>query len=425
MIKYLKQIGVLPEDTAEERMKKLTLLIITLSCCVAAPVWSYAYYLMGLTTSAVIPLLYMLVMVPAIILFAITRKVNILLNIQLVAIFLCPTIMQWLAGGYLKGGVIILWAFLSPINALIFQEIKKAKFWMGMVILTVLLTGYFNDYFEDFGNYTDQSLRVLQLTMNIAGATVVIYLAMEYFVRMINRNHKLLEEEKKRSDSLLLNILPAQVAEELKVSGKSKPTLYTDTTIIFSDFKDFTQFSELFTPEELVSELGQCFSAFDEIVDKHGLEKIKTMGDAYMCVAGIPVTREDGKTNAVKALMAALEIAAYVKNARQLKFMQGKIYWGIRIGIHTGDVVAGIVGKNKFVFDIWGDAVNTASRVETCSEEGKVNISGTTYEIVKDYFDCTYRGKISVKNKGELDMYFVDGLKQGVYPQLPAANIEL
>jgi class 3 adenylate cyclase len=411
MFKYLKQIGVDSTDPPELQMKKLTLLIITLSCAVAAPIWSYSYYLMGLTTSALVPLFYMLLMIPMIIIFGITKKEKLLLNVQLVAIFLCPAIMQWLAGGYLKGGVIILWSFLAPLNALVFHELKKAKFWMAMVILTVLLTGYFNGYFEEFGNYADQSQKVLQSTMNIVGATFVIYLAMEYFVRMINKNNKLLEEEKQKSERLLLNILPAQVAEELKVSGKTKPTLYTDSTIIFSDFKDFTQFSELYTPEELVTELGQCFSMFDEIVAKYGLEKIKTMGDAYMCVAGIPANDKDAVTNAVRALMAALEIAAFIDQTRQQKFKEGKIYWGIRIGVHTGDVVAGIVGTKKFVFDIWGDAVNTASRLETCSEEGKVNISGATYELVKDYFDCSYRGRLEVKNKGELDMYFVNALK--------------
>ncbi|MCW3122527.1 MAG: family 3 adenylate cyclase [Flavipsychrobacter sp.] len=410
MFRYLKNIGVNHDDSAELRLKKFTLLIIALCCFIAAPIWSYSYYLMGLTTSALIPLAYMLIIGPAIVLFAINKNERLLLNIQLVAIFLCPTVMQWLAGGYLKGGVIILWAFLAPINALVFHDIKKAQFWMAMVLGTILCTGFFNGYFEHWGNYTDRSQKVLQITMNLSGAIMVIYFSMQYFVRTINKNNSLLMQEKEKSDKLLLNILPAQIAEELKANGKTHPTLYTDTTIIFSDFKDFTQFSELFTPEELVGELEECFNSFDEIIAKNGLEKIKTIGDAYMCVAGIPRKEDDAEGNAVNAIMAALEIADFIEKIKKEKNKAGKVFWDIRIGVHTGDVVAGIVGKKKFVFDIWGDAVNTASRLETCSEGGKINISGTTYQLVKEYFNCSYRGKLAVKNKGELDMYFVESI---------------
>jgi class 3 adenylate cyclase len=410
MLGYLRRIGIAPGDSPELRIKKFTLLIITVCCFIAAPIWSYSYYLMGLTTSALIPVAYMLIIGPAIVFFAVNKNEKILLNIQLATIFLCPSVMQWLAGGYLKGGVIILWAFLAPITALIFHDVRKARFWMLMVMIDILITGVLNNYFEQYGNYTNRSQKVLQITMNLAGAIMVIYFAMQYFVLTINKNNKLLLEEKEKSDKLLLNILPAQIAEELKVSGKTKPTLYASATIIFSDFKDFTQFSELYTPEELVGELEHCFNSFDEIISRHGLEKIKTIGDAYMCVAGIPKNDDDAVSNATHAVLAAMEIADFVKTIKQQKHNEGKAYWDIRIGAHTGDVVAGIVGKKKFVFDIWGDAVNTANRLETCGEEGKINISGATYDLVKEYFSCSYRGKLAVKNKGELDMYFVDSI---------------
>lgn len=408
MFGYLKDIGVAKGDSHELQLKKFTLLIITLCCCIAAPIWSYSYYLMGLTTSAYIPLIYMFIIGPAIVMFSINKNERILLNIQLVSIFLCPLVMQWLAGGYLKGGVIILWSFLAPLTALVFHDIIKARFWMIMVIASILLTGVFNTHFEQWGSYPNRSQKVVQVTMNLMGTILAIFFAMQYFVKTINKNNLALLEEKQRADRLLLNILPAQIAEELKISGKTQPTLYTDATIIFTDFKDFTQFSELFTPEELIAELEECFNSFDEIITSHGLEKIKTIGDAYMCVAGIPKNEDDGISNAIHAIMAGLEIAALIETIRARKYKEGKAYWNIRIGAHTGDVVAGIVGKKKFVFDIWGDAVNTANRLETCSEEGKLNISGTTYELVKDFFNCTYRGKLAVKNKGELEMYFVE-----------------
>lgn len=408
MFDFLKRISMAPNDSQELQLKKFTLLIITLSCCVAAPIWSLSYYLMGLRLSAFIPLIYVAVVFPFIVLFSFTKNEKILVNVQLIAIFLCPVAMQWLAGGFMKGGVIILWSFLAPLSALIFYDIRKARLWMGLVVAAIVISARFNDYFDKFGEQIGQSQKILLDTMNLAGATLVIYFAIQYFVKTINKNNKLLEEEKQKADALLLNILPAQIAEELKKNGKTHPTLYQDTTIIFTDFKDFTQFSELFTPEELIGELDNCFAKFDEIISNNRLEKIKTMGDAYMCVAGIPKSEEDAKINAVNALNAAIEMAAYIKDVKNKRLREGKAYWDIRIGVHTGDVVAGVVGKKKFAFDIWGDAVNTANRIETCGEEGRVNISGTTYKLVKDYFQCSYRGKLPVKNKGEVDMYFVD-----------------
>jgi class 3 adenylate cyclase len=410
MFENLKKIGVAATDSAEVRQRKFTLLLITLTCCIAAPLWTLSYYLMGLRVSSLVPIAYVLIVAPCIAVFAITKKERLLLNVQLVMIFLCPVVMQWLAGGYLKGGVIILWSFLAPLCALIFLDTGKARLWMGLVITAVVASWLFNDYFETYGYYLDKNQKIMLNTMNIAGATLVIYFAMQHFVRTIKKNQQLLQEEKQKADNLLLNILPAQVAEELKESGKSHPTLYSDATIIFSDFKDFTQFSELFTPEELIRELDTCFQKFDEIITNNRLEKIKTIGDAYMCVAGIPRNEADAVINAVHAVKAAMEIADYIKKQREKKLEEGKAYWDIRIGVHTGDVVAGIVGKKKFAFDIWGDAVNIANRIETNSEEGKVNISGTTYNLVRDYFECSYRGKLPVKNKGELDMYYVTAM---------------
>jgi class 3 adenylate cyclase len=414
MLNFLKSIGISPEDSQELRLKKYTLLIITLSCCVAAPIWSYSYYLMGLRLSALIPFAYILVLAPAIAVFARTKNEKALLNVQLFAIFLCPVIMQWLAGGLLKGGVIILWSFLSPLTALVFLNVRKAKLWMSLVVGSIIVTGIFNSYFEQYGMYIDRSQKLLLNMMNVAGACLVIYFAIQYFVNTIRKNNQLLEEEKQKADKLLLNILPLQVAEELKKSGKTRPTLYKGSTIIFTDFKDFTQFSELFTPDELINELDTCFEKFDEIIGNNGLEKIKTMGDAYICVAGILRNEADAASNAIKAVTAALSMAEYIRRKKEQKLKEGKVYWDVRIGVHTGDVVAGIVGKNKFAFDIWGDAVNTASRLETCSEPGKVNISNTTYRLVKEHFECSYRGKLPVKNKGELDMYFVEQIVSAV-----------
>jgi class 3 adenylate cyclase len=176
---------------------------------------------------------------------------------------------------------------------------------------------------------------------------------------------------------------------------------------MFTDFKDFTRISELLTPTELVKEIDLCFSAFDHIIQKHGVEKIKTIGDAYMCVGGLPVPTI---THAQDVVNAALEMRDFMEKHNQEKAAKDEHQFRIRIGIHTGSVVAGIVGVKKFAYDIWGDTVNIASRMESSGEPNKINISGTTFELVKDNFNCQYRGKIEAKNKGEIDMYFVENL---------------
>lgn len=217
------------------------------------------------------------------------------------------------------------------------------------------------------------------------------------------KSNAIISTEKKKSDDLLLNILPNEVAVELKEKGEALARHYDEVTVLFTDFVDFTFYAEHRTPQALVSELHECFKAFDEIIGRYGLEKIKTIGDAYMAVAGLPVADAQ---HARKAAMAALDIQAYIKKRQTLLPDSA---FEIRIGLNSGPVVAGIVGVKKFAYDIWGDTVNTAARMESGGEPGKINISGATYALLKKEFACTYRGKISAKNKGEMDMYFLDG----------------
>jgi class 3 adenylate cyclase len=215
----------------------------------------------------------------------------------------------------------------------------------------------------------------------------------------------IIKEEKERSEELLLNILPSETAQELKLNGSAKSRHYDFVTVLFTDFVGFTQMAEKLTPSELVDEINHYFSEFDKITTKYNLEKIKTIGDAYMCAGGLPVPN---KTNAIDAVQAAKEIIAFVDQLAQTQSERNLPAFQVRIGIHTGPVVAGIVGIKKFAYDIWGDTVNIASRLESSGEPGVINISQNTMERVKHRFTCTHRGKISVKGKGEIDMYFVE-----------------
>ena len=223
----------------------------------------------------------------------------------------------------------------------------------------------------------------------------------------VEKQKAVVEKEKKRSDDLLLNILPEEVAEELKEKGSAEAQLIDEVTILFTDFKGFTQLSEKLTPKELVGEINECFSAFDYIMGKYGVEKIKTIGDAYMAAGGLPTSNT---THATDVLNAAIAIQQYMHEQNTKKAAEGKLFFEIRIGVHSGPVVAGIVGVKKFAYDIWGDTVNTASRMESSGEAGKINISGATYELIKDKFICSHRGKIHAKGKGEIDMYFVESI---------------
>ncbi len=232
------------------------------------------------------------------------------------------------------------------------------------------------------------------------------------FLVVVYKQRNKIREGKKRSDELLLNILPEEVADELKAKGSAAAKHFDEVTVMFTDFKGFTQISEKLTASELVSEIDYCFKAFDNIITKRNIEKIKTIGDAYMCAGGLPVSNT---THAGDVVQAAIEILEFMQQHLKERKMQGKEIFEIRIGIHTGPVVAGIVGVKKFAYDIWGDTVNTASRMESSGEAGKINISGSTYNLVKglqdgqsEKFKFIHRGKIQAKNKGEIDMYFVE-----------------
>jgi len=225
--------------------------------------------------------------------------------------------------------------------------------------------------------------------------------------QIINKRTEDLIIEKEKSETLLANVLPKNTANEIMEKGKATKIKYNFVTVLFSDIQGFTKIAEETNPEILIDELDKFFFHFDSVVEKFGIEKIKTIGDAYMCAGGIP---EKNRTNPVEVILAALEMKAYMNKLKETSELEGMKFWDIRIGIHTGTVVAGVVGQKKLSYDIWGDTVNIASRMESSGEAGKINISGTTFEFVKDFFSCEYRGKMPVKYKGELEMYFVNGI---------------
>lgn len=255
----------------------------------------------------------------------------------------------------------------------------------------------------------DADLQRQKLAKNAlsAGLALVLLIALLIFrnYREKVKTNKILDRQKDEIEHLLLNILPAEVAKELQVNGQATPRNFESVSVMFTDFKSFTVIADKMSPQELVEELNSCFIAFDNIIGKYNLEKIKTIGDAYMCAGGIPAPDKRHAYNIVKA---SLEIQEYIIQNNKRKVAAGLEAWDLRLGVHVGPIVAGVVGKRKYAYDIWGSTVNIASRMESNGEPGRVNISASTYELVKDEFECSYRGKIYAKNVGDVDMYFVE-----------------
>ena len=262
----------------------------------------------------------------------------------------------------------------------------------------------------DLTNQQKQTQKVVTIATGIA-LFLIILLAIGLYRRNVftKRTNAIIEKEMARSERLLINILPEETAKELKESGKVKAKKFESVTVLFTDFEAFTAHSDHIEPELLVNRLGYYFTAFDNIIEKYGLEKIKTIGDAYMCAGGLPFPIEN---HALKMVHAALDILKFVEDTKAEK--ESALSFNVRIGINTGPLVAGVVGNKKFSYDIWGDTVNVASRMESLSDSGEINISEATYNLVKEVFECEYRGQMEVKNKGLMSMYFVKGPLQNI-----------
>ena len=242
------------------------------------------------------------------------------------------------------------------------------------------------------------------MTIGLGMILIIAFIIYRNYLQKVKVN-KILDKQKDQIENLLLNILPKEVASELQISGKSKPRHFEEVSVLFTDFKGFTSIADKLSPEEVVHELNECFMAFDSIMEKYNLEKIKTIGDAYMCAGNIPSPDRD---HVYKIIKAASEIQSFIEKHNSHLAEKGLEAWEIRIGVHVGPVLAGVVGKKKYAYDIWGRTVNIASRMESNGIPGRVNISADTYEIVKGQFECTHRGKIYAKNLGDLDMYLVE-----------------
>lgn len=303
---------------------------------------------------------------------------------------------------HFKNGLVIILEFIFCYTIFPRSYLKYSL--IGNLYVMTTYAYFYNDSYPHNPDYPAEMVFLFSLSSFIIMAA--------YLKELSNRNDylnsELIAEAENKSNKLLLNILPEKIASELKDKGAVTPLHYESVSIMFTDFKGFTHEAESMHPAELIKELDGYFFQFDEIVKRYNIEKLKTIGDSYMCVGGLPIINT---THAVDTCLAAMEINSLIKSIKEIKSSMQMPSWDLRIGIHTGSVVAGVIGKTKFAYDIWGDSVNIASRMESSGVPGRINISETTYEEVKNLFDCEYRGLIEAKNKGQVKMYFLNGIK--------------
>ncbi|MCB1176285.1 MAG: adenylate/guanylate cyclase domain-containing protein [Leptospiraceae bacterium] len=302
--------------------------------------------------------------------------------------------------------------FYSVLVIMPFLIIHPSKPYLRIVlnilpIIALLTHQIYFEYLKKEHLLGPKSARIDIIIGDAIFSQCVLLLISYIFVRAANRAEQKFQMEHEKSEKLLLNILPKEIALELKENGYSEPKLF-EASVCFTDFKGFTQIAEKMKPKELVEELDRCFSYFDSLMSRHKLEKLKTIGDSYMFAGGIPV---NNKTHAIDVVLASLEIQNFMNQMKEIKENLELPYWELRLGIHSGELIAGVIGQKKFAYDVWSDTVNTASRCESSGVVGKINISKTTYELIKDFFNCEYRGQVKAKNKGIIDMYFVNGIK--------------
>ena len=386
-------IGVDPSDRDEVRAQKATVTIAATSITALAVVWVATYLLLGLPDSAAIPFAYQCISIASLVLFARSKDYQLFRFSQLVLMLLLPFLLQWSLGGYIASSAVSLWALIAALGALFFYRADTAVPWFLAFVGLTVLSGALDPLVAKWAAPIPGPLRVAFFVLNVTGVSLTAYLLLQYFVRAR-------EAALGRSERLLLNVLPAPIAERLKRDSGVIAEHHDEVTVLFADVVDFTPFVERTAAARVVTVLDEIFSAFDGLAERHGLEKIKTIGDAYMAVAGVPEPRPD---HAEAAAAMAIDMLVAL---RRLCEPLG-LALDIRIGLDTGPVIAGVIGRRKFIYDLWGDTVNTASRMESHGLPGRIQVTRATYDRLQGRYRFEERGLIDIKGKGPLPAYLL------------------
>jgi class 3 adenylate cyclase len=419
---WLQVLGgrvITSDDSEQERLNKTLAIFACGLMGFGAMLWLAIYQLMGIRFSSTVPLIYLAVSACSLMLYLWKRNFEIFRFVQVSLFLFVPFIMQWSIGSYVSSSGVMLWALLAPVGVMIFQGPRESLPWFFAYIVLTGISGFF-DYYLGEGTQQGVNMQTISVffALNFAGMSTIVYLLVSYFVRQRNKlqvhldeQNKRLKEEQEKSERLLLNILPGPIAERLKDDQSTIADGFADVTVMFADIINFTRLSEEMPPKFMVTMLNEVFSHFDKLAEKYGLEKIKTIGDAYMVAGGLDVhhQRESHRAAARDYSSAichlALEMIEYMSTLSGVKRSRLQIH----VGIGTGPVVAGVIGMKKFIYDLWGDTVNIASRVTAEAGASTILVDAVTYRRVREEFEFEGPRMLNVKGKGELAAYRLVG----------------
>lgn len=416
LLTRLRSGGILPSDSADERLNKSLLVLATGLVCVASTLWLAVYWSLGPQLSATLPFAYQLLLAGNLALFLYGGNFRLFRSTQLGLFLFAPFVAQWAIGNFITASGILLWGLLAPIGAILCIGAREALAWFFAYAFLVALTGFFDYYLADAATYRNALVpvetSVVFFALNFLAVSSIVFMLLRFAIeqkqiiaRRLAEAHTLLEQEQERSERLLLNILPGPVAERLKQNEKNIADGFADVSVMFADIVNFTQVAAGMTPSQVFSMLNRVFSRFDEQAEARGLEKIKTIGDAYMVAGGLNSGNAD-YTAAVADL--ALEMRDWLRN----QTTGTGVLLDLRIGIGTGPVVAGVVGKKKFIYDLWGDTVNLASRITTEGVPGMVQVDTATYLRLRSRYDFHEPQTLYLKGKGDTVVYRLIGRKE-------------
>ncbi len=408
-----RDAGLSTDDTEEMRLNKSLLIFATGLISAASMLWLLLYWQLGPRFSSTIPFAFQILLTGNLLLYFKTRNFALFRTTQLGLFLFVPFVAQWSMGNFITASGISLWGLLAPIGAILFFGVRESLAWFFAYVFLTALSGAFDFYLADtMGmNSPPVPLRtsIFFFALNFAAVSSIVYLLLRFSTlekqklqAHMAEAHRLLQIEQERSERLLLNILPGAVAERLKNSSQTIADGFADVTVMFADIVNFTKVAEGLSPQQVFSMLNRIFSSFDELAEAYGLEKIKTIGDAYMVAGGLAQGQEDYSD-------AIADLALAMRELLRRDFEVNRMHLEVRIGIGTGPVVAGVVGKKKFIYDLWGDTVNIASRITTEGVPGMIQVDETTYRRLRDRYDFFEPQTLYLKGKGNMTVYRLAG----------------
>jgi class 3 adenylate cyclase len=413
-IARLRNAGIEPADDEEVRLNKQLLMFATGLVSIAAMLWVSIYWMLGPRLPVTVPYLFQLALAGNVILYILTRNFDFFRLSQLGLFLFAPFVMQWSVGTFISASGIVLWGLLAPVGAILCFGVRESVAWFLAWVVMTILSGYFDYALVDYGTgFAPIPVRtsIVFFVLNFVSVATMIYMLLRFSIQEKRKTqnrledaHKLLQAEQDRSEKLLLNILPAPVALRLKNDEQTIADGFADATVMFADIVNFTQVAANMTPGQVFAMLNGIFSAFDDMAERYGLEKIKTIGDAYMVAGGINTANTDYSA-------AIADLALEMRTLLARDFAINTAHLEMRMGIGTGPVVAGVVGKRKFIYDLWGDTVNLASRITSEGVPGMIQCDTATYRRLADRFEFHEPQTIYLKGKGDMTVYRLIGRK--------------